>query len=155
MFVSGSIPRSPLDLLHLMRCAPLPLEKFLNPKVCLDEERMNLAKRRKPSDSLRGEKWKSGFDRFSESIGTVPQLELWEGNLFHFAFKVWVSMLKGKLMFEEFVSISLSTPWSCKGRCQSQLGEAPPIQDGLDREGDLYSGGLRHRDASCWVLAFQ
>ena len=71
-----------------------------------------------------------------------------------FCFKVWVSMLKGKLMFEDFVSISLSTPWSCRGRCQSQLGEDPPIQHGLDREGALYSGGFRHRDASCWILAF-
>lgn len=87
MFVSGSIPRSPLDFLHLMRSAPLPLEKFLNPNLFLDEENMNLAKRRKPSDSSRGEKWKSGFDRFSQNIGAVSQLELWEGNLFHFALR--------------------------------------------------------------------
>lgn len=68
--------RPPLDMLEQVHCAPLPLQKFLDPGACLDEDNLAPTWQRRTVDGRKGDKWKTGFSKFCQQIGEVLQLAI-------------------------------------------------------------------------------
>lgn len=66
--------RSPLDMLDHVYCAPLPLQKVLNPGASLEEDTLAPTSHRRTVDGRKGDKWKTGFSKYSREVGEAPQL---------------------------------------------------------------------------------